>query len=176
MTKEGAFVNSDQDQQVPRRGWLRAGLIILATPMIGTGCWALLLPRTFYEDFPRSGWGWVSTLGPYDEHLVRDYGAMNLALCFLLVAAAIFLERRLSRIALGTLLVIAVPHFFFHLTQTHQFSLLQNLAQLGGLGFQILLPLALLALTAARGATEDVSQAERNERVRWQARKKGATR
>jgi hypothetical protein len=169
-------VNRDQDQQVSRRAWLRAGLLILATPMIGTGCWALLFPRAFYDDFPLSGWGWVSTLGPYDEHLVRDYGAMNLALCFLLVAAALFLERRWSRIALGTLLVFAVPHFFFHLTQTHHFSPFQNLAQLGGLGFQILLPLVLLTLTAARGAAEDVSHAERNERVRGQGRKKGATR
>jgi hypothetical protein len=102
--------------------------------------------RAFYDDFPLSGWGWVSTLGPYNEHLVRDYGTMNLALCFLLVSAAIFLEGRLSRVALGTLLVFAVPHFVSHLTQTHHLSPFQNLAQLGGLRFQMGLPLAILAL------------------------------
>ena len=140
-------MNSKQDRHAPRRSWLRAGLLVLAATMIGTGCWALLLPRAFYDDFPLSGWGWVSALGPYDEHLVRDYGAMNLALSFLLVSAAIFLERRLSRVALITLLVFAVPHFAFHLTQTHHYSPFQDLVQMGGLGFQILLPLALLVLT-----------------------------
>lgn len=169
-------MDTEQGRHAPRRRWLRAGLLILAATMLGTGFWALLFPRAFYDDFPLSGWGWVATLGPYDEHLVRDYGAMNLALCFLLVSAAVLLERRLARVALATLLVFAVPHFAFHLTQTHHFSTLQNLAQLGGLGFQILLPLALLALTAARGAREDVSHAERNDRVRGQGRKKGATR
>ena len=140
-------MNTEQDRHAPCRGWLRAGLLVLAATMIGTGCWALLLPRAFYDDFPLSGWGWISTLGPYNEHLVRDYGAMNLALSFLLVSAAIFLERRLSRVALTTLLIFAAPHFAFHLTQTHHFSPFQDLAQVGGLGFQILLPLALLVLT-----------------------------
>ena len=151
-------MNTDQDRHSLRRGWLRAGLLILAATMIGTGCWALLFPLAFYDDFPLSGWGWVSTLDPYNEHLVRDYGAMNLALSFLLVSAAVFHERRLSRVALVTLLVFAAPHFAFHLTQTHHFSPFHNLAQLGGLGFQILLPLALLALTGTRGAAEELGR------------------
>ena len=153
-------MNTDQGRHAPRRGWLRAGLLVLAATMLGTGCWALLFPRAFYEDFPLSGWGWVSTLGPYNEHLVRDYGAMNLALSFLLVAAAVFLERRLSQVALVTLLVFAAPHFAFHLTQTHHFSPFQNLAQLGGLGFQILLSLALLALTGTRGGSKRLDHVE----------------
>ncbi len=157
-------MNTDQDRRAPRRGWLRVGLLVLAATMIGTGCWALLLPRAFYDDFPLSGWGWVSTLGPYNEHLVRDYGAMNLALSFLLVAAAVFLERRLSQVALVTLLVFAAPHFAFHLTQTHHFSPFQNLAQLGGLGFQILLSQALLALTRTRGGSKRLDHVEQSER------------
>ena len=157
-------MNTDQDRRAPYRGWLRAGLLVLAATTIGTGCWALLFPRTFYDDFPLSGWGWVSTLGPYNEHLVRDYGAMNLALSFLLLSAAVFLERRLSRVALVTLLVFAAPHFAFHLTQTHHFSPSQNLAQLGGLGFQILLSLALLALTGTRGGSKRLDHVEQSER------------
>jgi hypothetical protein len=39
-------------------------------------------------------------LGPYNEHLVRDVGALNLALGVLLASAAILLERRLARVSL----------------------------------------------------------------------------
>ena len=113
----------------------------------GGGLWALPFPRSFYDGFPFPGWGWISTLGPYNEHLVRDYGAMNLAMGVLLVSAAVSFERRLSRVALLAYLAFATPHFVFHAAQTHHFSLLHNALQLGSLGFLVLLPVALLVLT-----------------------------
>ncbi len=73
-------------------------------PLVG-GFWALLFPRAFYDDFPLPGSAWVSTLGPYNEHLIRDYGALNLAMAVLLLAAGILLERRLVQVALITWLV-----------------------------------------------------------------------
>ncbi len=126
-----------------RRGWLRAGLLILATNPFSAGAWALVLPRSFYEGFPLPGWDWVSTLGPYNEHLVRDYGILNLALGLLLIFAAVFLERRLVQASLVAWLPYSVPHLLFHIAQTHHFSLFQNGAQLVGLGFVVLLPLVL---------------------------------
>ena len=83
-------------------------------------------------------------MGPYNEHLVTDYGALNLALGVLMVGAAVFLERRLVQVSLISWLVYAVPHFIFHLGQVHHFSPFHNLAQLGALGFVVLLPLVLL--------------------------------
>ena len=62
-----------------KRGWLRGGLLVLAVSALTVGLWALLVPRSFYDDFPLPGRAWVSTLGPYNEHLVRDVGALNLA-------------------------------------------------------------------------------------------------
>jgi hypothetical protein len=131
----------------PRRALLRGGLLaVAATPLTG-GIWALLLPRAFYDGFPLPGAGWVSNLGPYNEHLIRDYGALNLGLSVMLVAAALVLERRLLWVALTSWLVFEVPHFVFHLGQTHHFSAGSNLAQLGGLAFLIVLPLVLLFVT-----------------------------
>jgi hypothetical protein len=145
-------VSSKQDK---RRRWLRGGLLfVMAIPLAG-GLWALLLPRVFYEDFPLPGREWVSTLGPYNEHLVRDYGALNLALAVLLVSAAVYLERRLVRVALITWLVFATPHFVFHLGQTHHFSTTSNAEQLGGLGLLVVLPLVLLFLTPHRESQPD---------------------
>ena len=102
-------------------------------------------------------------MGPYNEHLVRDYGAMNLALGVLLVSAAISPERGLSRVALLTYLVFAIPHFVFHVTQTHHFSLLHNALQLGSLGLLVLLPVALLVLATLGVAHIRVKSAERPE-------------
>ena len=140
-------MNSKYDRGVAGRSGLRIGLLFLAATSLSSGLWALLLPRPFYEDFPLPGWDWISTLGPYNEHLVSDYGAMNLAMGVLLVSAAISLEKRLSQVALLTYLAFATPHFVFHVAQTHHFSLLHNALQLGSLGLLVLLPVALLVLT-----------------------------
>ncbi len=142
-------MNTRHEGHSVRRAWIRAGLLFLAATTLNGSLWALPFPRSFYEDFPLPGRDWVSTLGPYDEHLVRDYGALNLALGILLVAAAIFLERRLTRVALVAWLGYALPHFVYHTTLVEHFSPFDNLSQLGSLGLQVLLPLVLLLVTSA---------------------------
>ncbi len=137
--------NGCQGDPGARNGLLRAGLWLLAVVSVGAGTWALFLPRLFYEDLPLPGRGWVSALGPYNEHLVRDVGALYLALAVPLAGAAIFLERRLVQVALVTWLVSAVPHFVYHMTMLHHFPLLVDKAeQVVGYGFVVLLPLILL--------------------------------
>jgi hypothetical protein len=149
--KGGAFVDDKRDSRPARRGLLRGGLLFLAaTPLVG-GLWALFAPRAFYEDFPLPGRNWVSTLGFYNEHLIRDYGALNLALAVLLTAAALLLERRLAQVALVAWLVFAIPHFVFHLGQIHHFSAGSNAEQLGGLGLLVLLPAVLLFFAGRLG-------------------------
>ena len=152
-------MNTRHEGHPVRRAWIRAGLLLLAATTLNGSLWALPFPRSFYDDFPLPGRDWVSALGPYNEHLVRDYGALNLAMGVLLVAVAIFLERRLTQIALIAWLGYAAPHFFFHVTQTHHFSLGDNLAQLGSLGLQVLLPLILLFFMAQHGAKEGFGDA-----------------
>ena len=153
-------MRGEPGQRTMRGGWLQSGLLLVAATTLGAGLWALPFPRSFYGDFPFPGWDWISTLGPYNEHLVRDYGAMNLALGVLLVSAAISPERRLSRVALLTYLVFAIPHFVFHTTQTHHFSLFHNMLQLGSLGLLVLLPAAPLALTTSGVAHIGIKPAE----------------
>jgi hypothetical protein len=54
----------------------RTGLAVLCVSQAWLAVWALLAPRSFYDDFAGGGRAWVSLLGPYDEHLVRDVGAL----------------------------------------------------------------------------------------------------
>lgn len=95
---------------------VRAGLALLALVQGALAVWALLAPRAFYDDFPGGGRAWVSPLGPYDEHLVRDVGALSLALTVVLVAALVSLDRRLVLVAGLAYLAWSVPHLAFHLT------------------------------------------------------------
>ena len=56
----------------------RVALVALAIGNGATGLLARLSPKTFYDDFP-FGRGWVVADGPYNEHLVTDFGAALLA-------------------------------------------------------------------------------------------------
>jgi lipoprotein signal peptidase len=69
----------------------------------------------------------------------------------LLVLAGVLLERRLVQVSLVAYVVYAVPHFVFHLTTGHAFSLGDNLANMFTLGIAVLLPLILLALVGSGG-------------------------
>jgi AhpD family alkylhydroperoxidase len=90
-------------------------LILLAAQQLLVGVWGLLAPRSFYGDFPGGPMhGWVSRLGPYDEHLVRDVGALFLALAVLWLISAVRLDRLLVAISGITALLFAVPHTLFH--------------------------------------------------------------
>jgi hypothetical protein len=131
---------------------IRIGLAVLVVTQLGVALWALAAPRSFYDDFPGGGSQWVSSLGPFNEHLVRDVGASFTALLVLLVLAAIFLERRLVQATLVAWLVYSVPHLAYHLTTTEAYSTGDNVASLAGLGLQVALPALLLALTLRRAA------------------------
>src|SRR3989337_1071687 len=129
-----------------RERWLRAGIALLAAAFGAVGFWAQLAPPSVYDDFPGGGRTWVSALPPYNEHLVRDVGGLNLALALLLVWAAVALERRLVIVALAAYLVNAVPHFIFHVTHMDELSTGDQVGQTVSLALAVLLPLALLPL------------------------------
>jgi hypothetical protein len=147
------------------RAWTRIGLLVLAATTLNGSLWALPFPESFYTDFPLPGRQWVSTLGPYDEHLVRDYGALNLALGILLVGAAVVLERRLTLVALVAWLGYAAPHFLYHTTLTEHFSLFDDAAQLTSLGLQVAVPLALLPVVARARHRHDRPSARASART-----------
>lgn len=86
----------------------------LAATAASVGVWATIWPRSFYTTFPGLGQAWVAPLGPYNEHLVRDVGALYLAL--LVVSAwAAWRDDPASFRAVGVAwLVFGVPHLVFH--------------------------------------------------------------
>jgi len=94
---------------------LRVLLVFLALGNVQVGLWATFAPRSFYDDFPGGDRSWVSLDGPYNEHLVRDFGATNLALGILTIAALVWLIRALVVTAGLAWIAYGVPHLVYHL-------------------------------------------------------------
>ena len=95
--------------------WLQILLVLLCVLDIVTGAWAIVSPRSWYDDFPGLGHHWVSAQGPFNEHLAADAGAGFLAVGLALGVAAITMERVALLVAAVALLAHSVPHFLFHL-------------------------------------------------------------
>jgi hypothetical protein len=107
-----------------------AALVLLSLGQGLPGAWALFAPRSFYDGFPVPGNGWVARFPPYNEHLVRDLGALSLGLTTVLVLAAVHPERRLVRAAAWGCLGFTVPHLVFHVAHLGRFGAADVVAQL----------------------------------------------
>jgi hypothetical protein len=127
---------------------LRVLLAFMAISSGFVGLWALLAPQSFYDDFPGAGRHWVSADGPYNEHLVRDVGGLNLALTVVVVVAAIVLGRTLVRTAAVATLVFAIPHFAYHSAHTDLYETSDSVATLFSLGVAIVLPIIVLVVVS----------------------------
>src|SRR5205085_1228019 len=88
----------------------RLGLALVALAQAEIGVWGLLAPHSFYASYPGAGRHWVSALGPYDEHLVRDFAGTELGFAVLLACAAVWFERRLVLVAGAAFLAATLPH------------------------------------------------------------------
>jgi hypothetical protein len=131
-------------------GRVRLLLWLLAFGNLGVGLQALFFPRSFYDDFPL-GRGWVMMDGPYNQHLVRDVGSLNLALVVLVFAALVVGTRTMARVAMIVWLVNAVPHFLYHLGHlAHDMPGGDKVALVLTLGFAVVAPIFVLAWTAKR--------------------------
>lgn len=93
---------------------VRGGLGVLGVVGLQVGLWASVAPRSFYDDFPGGGRRWVAVDGPYNEHLVRDFGALNLALTAVVAVALLTRAPAAVRAAALAWLVYSVPHLAYH--------------------------------------------------------------
>ena len=132
-------------------GWARIVLVGLGIPAAVIGAWAAFAPRSFYEDFPGFGQVWVRPDGPFNEHLVRDVGVLNLALAFVTLAAVVWCTPLLARVVAGAWLVEGIPHLVYHLRHLDPLSSDAKVPSIAGLVIVPVASLVLLAMTTTRG-------------------------
>ena len=124
----------------------RVALALTAVPGLIIAAWILMAPRSFYDDFPGFGRVWISPDGPFNEHLMRDYGAATLGLSVLAVCAFVWLTRPLV-VATGLAVVVAgVPHFAYHLANPDPYESGDQVGILGSLALPPILGIVLIVV------------------------------
>ena len=131
---------------------LRAALGLLVVSGLVVGCWAAFAPHSFFVSFPGGGHVWAGVDGPYNEHLVRDVGDLNLALAAVTAGAFVWLTRPLTIAAALAWVVYSVPHFAYHAANTQVVTGGDRVPELASLAVPIVLGAALL-LVARRAPT-----------------------
>jgi len=155
-------MNADPHGVPVRPGRLPAARALLgALTLTGAvvGGWAEVAPAAFYRSFPGFGRHWLPPLGPFDEHLVRDVGALNLALAAAALVAAITLTRSATAAACAAWLTYSVPHLAFHAAHAGPFDVGDDVVALAALAATVLAAaLALwLVATGTAVATDTVT-------------------
>ncbi len=139
--------------------WIRLALAYQLVQSINIGFWATFAPRSFYDGFPGLGRTWMSLDGPYNEHLVRDVGALNLALTVVLAWAMVSLSRDVVAAACGASLAWGVPHLVYHATTTDGWATSDLVISLGGLVLFAALPVAIAVMARRHLRPEGVVSA-----------------
>jgi hypothetical protein len=136
-------------------GLRRIALVVILVGSLVVGLWAQVVPRSFYDDFPGAGRVWVAVDGPYNEHLVRDVGGLNLGLAFVAGVALVTGSLLVARAAGGAALVYGVPHLLYHATHLDPFDTVDVVSMLVALTLAALA--GLLALAAPSSEAEEAS-------------------
>lgn len=135
-----------------RERWLRIVLAVMAASGAVVGAWALLAPGSFYDDFPGGGRHWISADGPFNEHLLRDFGGLNLGLAAVALIAAVTLGAVVVRAAAVGSLLYGVPHLLYHLNHLDKYDASDQVANIASLSIAVVLPLVALALSRRQEA------------------------
>ena len=117
-----------------------------------TAAWAFFTPSGFFDGFPVPDADWVSTLGEYNEHLMRDFGAAELGLAVAGVLAGVRRSRDGADAVLWGFVTLGILHLGYHLTVMGEFSALSTAAQLLVLVGFVLAPVYLLRKLRVSGS------------------------
>ncbi len=91
-----------------------AALALSAALAFFVGGWAFFAPHSFYDSFPGVLGTWISIDGPFNEHLIRDVGAMYLALGIASIGGLVWRSAAVFRVLGLAWTVFGVLHLGYH--------------------------------------------------------------
>ena len=124
----------------------RIAVSVIAVTMLPAGLQAAFAPKSFFDDFPL-GRGWISRPPDvYNEHLVRDVGALFLAM-IIVTGWTVWKQTSTQGVAAGWL-VFGVIHLVYHVGHVDGYETDDKVGLIGSL---VMVPaLAALALWVRR--------------------------
>lgn len=146
----GLAVDTGQPVSHGIRNW--AFVAGIATTFLGA--WAFFFPQSFFEDFPIEGAHWVSTLGHFNEHLMRDYGGAQVGLGITAILVALRSSSIGIAAAMTGFIVFGALHLGYHFTTFGLFSPGSSASQAIALTLFVVIPFAVLRAIQTRNETE----------------------
>lgn len=128
----------------------RTLLAINLVTLLPLAIWPLVSPQGFYDNFPGGGFHWIDINGPYNEHFLRDFGALNAALAVVIVFALWKPTVSLVQAAGLAIAVYAAPHAIYHLSHLDVYKSSEKLIAVTPLVLQFFMGLAIAWLAGAR--------------------------
>ncbi len=140
------------DSRSDTKQTMKTGTMLIAGAATVMGAWAFAFPRGFFDDFPVQGAEWVSTLGAFNDHLLRDFGSAQIGLGVAgLVAARTGAYEAMRPILIG-FVAFGILHLGFHLATFGEFTTGSWATQIGALVTFVAIPLGLLGSAQRRSA------------------------
>lgn len=127
-----------------------AALALSAALAFFVGGWAFFAPRSFYDAFPGVLGQWISTDGPFNEHLIRDVGAFYLALGVASVAGLVWRSPAATRILGLAWTVFGALHLGYHVAHLDHLDVANAVGSIVSLALS--LALGIVLLIPGRGA------------------------
>jgi hypothetical protein len=135
--------------------WVRLLLAFNIVALIPLAIWPLVSPKGFYDNFPGGSYHWIDINGPYNEHFLRDFGALNAALLVVALYAFWKLTPSLVQAAGLALAIYALPHAIYHLNHLDVYKSSEKVIAVAPLVLQFFsgVAIALLPSRSSRGRT-----------------------
>lgn len=119
-------------------------LAFLSLTSVFVGGWAYFAPGHFHNNFPGFGMRWLPVFGPFNEHLVKDVGAMYLGLAVLSVLAMVVVRNKtLVVVAAGAWTTFNLLHLVYHVQMLHMLGPRDQVVSMVSLWALLLASLAL---------------------------------
>ncbi|KQZ83257.1 hypothetical protein ASD56_13180 [Microbacterium sp. Root166] len=108
------------------------------------GVWAYFFPQSFYDSFPGVLGSWVSVDGPFNEHLIRDVGAMYLALGGASIGCLVWGSEVAYRVLGIAWTIFGALHFAYHAFHLSHMPVVDAVGEMVALGVSLLLGVLLM--------------------------------
>lgn len=125
------------------------------------GVWALFFPQSFYSSFPHLGFGfhWIDSMGPFNDHFIRDIGAFFCALAFLSIYTLYRFEEGTARLTAYGNIVFSLPHLIYHIVMIDMFiTMMDKVLGIISLAMAVIVPILILVMAGKTFEQGKVSQ------------------
>lgn len=137
-----------------RTRWIQVLLGINLVSLLPLAIWPLVSPQNFYDKFPGGSYHWIDINGPYNEHFLRDFGALNAALVVVIVFALWKPTVSLLQATGLAIAVYALPHAIYHLSHLDVYKSSEKFVATAPLVLQIFMGLAIFWLGSTRSTDQ----------------------